>query len=279
MAVTAQDIQELRRRTGAGIMDCKKALTEANGDMDKAIKLLREWGISKAAKKSGREATEGVLNAVLSADKKKGALIEVNCETDFVAKTDDFKVFAKNVAEEIFKKGYTDSSQFDSEITDQIKEGISKFGENIIVNSIKTIEARSGIFYYIHTDFKKGVMLAIDCDKSIEDPAIVQLGNDLAVHTTANTVVAISKEDIKPEIIEAKRNEYIEELKKQGKPDNIIAKVVEGKLAKFYKDETLLGQPFLKNEEITVGEYIQSVAKQTGAQIKVTGFIKTIIGE
>lgn len=278
MNISAKDVQELRRRTGAGMMDCKKALTEAAGDFDKAVALLKEWGIAKASKKSGREASEGILVAVLSSDKKKGALIEVNCETDFVAKTPEYNEFAKATAEHIFNKGFKTPEEFDEATQNKIKEGIAKFGENVIVNSIKRIESKSILGSYIHTNKKTGTIISLDVEGSLAQK-ISDLALDLAVHTTANQVVALSKEFIDPKVLENKKAEYAEEVKKSGKPENMIAKIVEGKLNKFYKDETLLSQPFLKNEEISVEQHINNVAKETGTKIKATAFIKTAIGE
>ncbi|OHD09983.1 MAG: translation elongation factor Ts [Spirochaetes bacterium GWB1_36_13] len=277
LSISVKDIQEVRRRTGAGLMDSKKALTEANGDFDKAIELLKEWGISKASKKSGREASEGVLVAVVSNDGKKGALIEVNCETDFVAKTDEFKAFAKKTAEMVFNKGFDSQEGFDEETSNAIKEGIAKFGENILVNSIKKMSVNGKVFAYIHTNLKLGTMISVETNMA--SPKIDEMGNDVAVHATANQIAGVSKDDIEKAIIDKKLAEYTEELKGQGKPENIIQKIVDGKMNKFYKEETLLAQPFLKNEDITVEEFVKSVAKETGAVLKIVGFIKTAIGE
>jgi len=259
MSISAKDVQELRRRTGAGMMDCKKALQESNGDMEKAIKLLKEWGIAKASKKSGREASEGVLVAVISSDGKKGALIEVNCETDFVANT-------------IFKKGIDNHSKIDTETQNMISEGISKFGENIIINSIKTINTTGKLFSYIHTNSKLGTIVALSGDLS---GSVEEVGKDIAVHITANKVIGVDEKSVDPSILEEKRKEFEEELIKQNKPENMRAKIVEGKISKFLKEETLYNQPFFKNEEITIRQLIEQKAKG----VKVESFIKTAIGE
>jgi len=272
MSISAKDVQELRRRTGAGMMDCKKALQESNGDMEKAIKLLKEWGIAKASKKSGREASEGVLVAVISSDGKKGALIEVNCETDFVANTPEYKEFAKNVANTIFKKGIDNPSKIDTETQNMISEGISKFGENIIINSIKTINTTGKLFSYIHTNSKLGTIVALSGDLS---GSVEEVGKDIAVHITANKVIGVDEKSVDPSILEEKRKEFEEELIKQNKPENMRAKIVEGKISKFLKEETLYNQPFFKNEEITIRQLIEQKAKG----VKVESFIKTAIGE
>ncbi len=273
MAISAKDVQSLRKRTGAGIMDCKKALTESGGDQEVAIKLLKEWGIAKAAKKSGREASEGVLAIAFSDDKKQGVLVEVNCETDFVANTDEYKKYAQDLAEFLFNKGYTNSENFDEETENKVKEGIAQFKENMIISSLKRIETTGKLYHYIHTDFKKATVVGVESTGNVD-----VLGKDLAVHMTANQVSAISENEMDPKIIETKKEEFAEELTKQGKPENMIGKIVEGKLKKFFKDETLLFQPFLKNEDLTVKEHINSVAKEIGAEIKLTNFVKTIIG-
>jgi elongation factor Ts len=279
MAITAAQVNELRRRTSAGMMDCKKALTEANGDFEKAIALLKEWGITKAAKKGDRLASEGSLVAFLADDKKSGSLVEVNCETDFVANTAEYKAFAKELAGMIFKKGFDKQESFDEETTNRIKEGISKFGENIIVNSVKKITAKTVLGAYIHTNFKNGTIVALEAEGNVSTKELEEVANNLAIHVSANAVAAVCKDSIDPALLEAKKAEYAEEVKKSGKPENIVPKIVEGKLQKFYKDETLCAQPYLKNEEITVEEYVTGIAKKNNSKIKVTAFVKTIIGE
>ncbi|HOJ49364.1 MAG TPA: translation elongation factor Ts [Spirochaetota bacterium] len=274
MSISAKDVQELRRRTGAGMMDCKKALQEANGDMEKAIKLLKEWGIAKASKKSGREASEGVLIAIISENGKNGALIEVNCETDFVANTNEYKTFAQQVANTIFTKGIKEPSALDTDIQNMVNEGISKFGENIIINSIKNISTSGRLFSYIHTNQKLGTIVALT-GNDLNSPAVEELGKDIAVHITANKVIGIDEKSVDPKLLEEKRKEFDEELAKQNKPENMRAKIVEGKISKFLKEETLYNQPFFKNEEITIKQLIEQKAKG----VTVEGFIKTTIGE
>lgn len=279
MAVSAKQVQELRRRTGAGIMDCKKALNEANGDEEQAIALLKEWGIAKAAKKGGREASEGILVAVISDDLKEGALIGVNCETDFVANTDEYKAFANKTAELIFSKGYSSADEFDEATTNAVKEGIAQFKENIIIGSIKRIKSTGGLYSYIHTNFKNGTIAALEGNADFKSEAIETVGKDVAVHISANSVAAVSEEDMNPKILEAKKAEFSEEIKAQGKPENIIEKIVTGKMNKFLKEETLLAQPFLKDEDVTVKQFVENSAKAAGAELKVTAFIKTVMGE
>jgi len=277
--ITAQAVGNLRKRTGAGMMDCKKALTEAGGDEEKAIKLLKDWGIAKAAKKSGRGAEEGMLVAVIADDKKSGALVEVNCETDFVANTNEYKQFALEVATLVFTKGFQKAEDFDQATTEKISAGISQFGENILVGSIQTIKTKGILSSYVHTNYKIGTLIAIEGEGNLAQDAIETLGKDLAVHVSANAVVAVDKDSINPDVLKAKKEEYAQEVLKSGKPENMVEKIVLGKLSKFYKDETLLAQPFLKNEEMSVEELVGSVSKETGITLKVVGFIKTVMGE
>jgi elongation factor Ts len=279
VAITAKEVQALRKRTGAGLMDCKKALTEADGNQEEAIKLLKEWGIAKAAKKGGREASEGVLTAVFSDDFKKGALIEVNCETDFVANTDEFKKFAYQVAETIFKKGFSSADELDEEAANQVKGGVTQFGENIVIGTIKKIETSGMLYYYIHVNNNVGTIVAIEGNGNLQQDKIQEMGKDIAVHISANTVLSVSKDDLDAKVLETKKEEFAEEIRKMGKPENMIEKIVEGKMNKFLKDETLLNQPFLKNEDITVEQLVNQVSKETGVDLKVAGFIKTVIGE
>ena len=277
MAISAKDVQDLRKRTGAGIMDCKKALVESDGDQEKAIKLLKEWGIAKAAKKSGREASEGVLVAVISDDSKTGALIEVNCETDFVANTDEYRAFAKSTAELIFSKGYNNTDDLGDDAQTKVKEGISQFKENIIIGSIKRIETSGKLSSYIHTNFKNGTIVSVEGDGTDNDK-VNEMGKDIAVHISSFPVSAVSKDDVDQAILDEKTAEFTEEIKKQGKPDNIIPKIVQGKINKFLKEETLYSQSFLKNEDITVKQLVDNVSKEIGGALQVKGFIKTVIG-
>lgn len=279
MAISAKQVQELRRRTGAGIMDCKKSLTEADGDIDQAIQLLKEWGIAKAAKKGGREANEGVLVAVIADDAKSGALIEVNCETDFVANTDEYKAFAKSTAEAIFAGGFNAAADFDETTENIVKQGIAQFKENILINSIKRIETSGKLFSYIHTNFKNGTIVALEGSADLSNASVETAGKDVAVHISANAVAAISEADMDEKLLTAKKEEFAEEIRQQGKPENIIDKIVTGKMNKFLKEETLLPQPFLKNEDITVKQLVDGVGKEAGGDLAVAKFIKTVIGE
>jgi elongation factor Ts len=279
MSVSAKEVAELRRRTNAGMMDCKKALIEANNDMEKAIALLKEWGIAKAAKKGDRGANEGVMNVVISKDHRKGVLVEVNCETDFVSNTKEFKDFAKDVAQMVFDKGDTNPSSLQKEITDKIAEGVAQFGENILISSIKIVEGNGVMGSYVHSNFKNATIVVLEGEGDLKKDSIANMAKDVAVHISANTVEAVSSEALDPKLIEEKKQEFLKEIEAQGKPAHVAEKILQGKMQKFFKEETLLGQPFLKNEEITVEELVQKISKETGTQLKITRFIKTVIGE
>lgn len=279
MSISAKEVAELRRRTNAGMMDCKKALTEASGDMEKAIALLKEWGIAKAAKKGDRGANEGIMNVIISEDQKKGALIEVNCETDFVSNTADYKQFSQDISQMIFDEGLTDISALSTKITDKLAEGVSKFGENIIIGSIKMIHGNGIMGSYVHSNFKNATIVVVEGKGDLQKLDIAVMAKDIAVHISANTVEAIDSSSLDPAIVEEKKQEFLKEIKEQGKPEAVAEKILVGKMQKFYKEETLLNQSFLKNEEITVEQLIQNISKSTGTELKVTQFIKTIIGE
>ena len=220
-----------------------------------------------------------MLVAVIADDKKSGALVEVNCETDFVANTNEYKQFALEVATLVFTKGFQKAEDFDQATTEKISAGISQFGENILVGSIQTIKTKGILSSYVHTNYKIGTLIAIEGEGNLAQDAIETLGKDLAVHVSANAVVAVDKDSINPDVLKAKKEEYAQEVLKSGKPENMVEKIVLGKLSKFYKDETLLAQPFLKNEEMSVEELVGSVSKETGITLKVVGFIKTVMGE
>ena len=270
--ITAGMVKELREATGLGMMECKKALAEANGDMKKAEELLRIKSGAKASKMARRIAAEGAVSVRISADGKTGALVEVNCETDFVAKDANFADFVKTVAEAVAKGNpadlYTLSNSIgsDGRAVEAARRGlIMKLGENISVRRFVRVTAKGKLAYYVH-----GSRIGVLVDYEGGDG---QLGKDLAMHVAASKPLCVSKDQLPPDVIAKEREIYTAQAKESGKPDNIIAKMVDGRIAKYLAEVTLLGQPFVKNPDDTVEKHLK--AKGT----TVNSFTLYVVGE
>lgn len=279
MSISAQQVSELRRRTNAGMMDCKKALVEAQGDMDQAIDLLKKWGISKAAKKGDRGASEGVMVPVISSDGFNATLVEVNCETDFVSNTQDYRDFAQKIAQMVFDSGINSAQEVTEDIKHALAEGISKFGENIILGNIQKISGTGVMGSYVHTNFKNATIVAVEGAGDLNQEVIVTMAKDLAVHISANSVTAVRESDLDQAVLKSQKEEILQEVLEQGKPPEIAQKIVDGRINKILKEELLLQQPFLKDDSITIQQLLEKISKQTSTEITVKGFIKNIIGE
>ncbi len=268
--ITAGMVKELRERTGLGMMECKKALTETSGDMSSAEDLLRIKSGAKASKAAGRVAAEGVIAVYISADSKNGALIEVNCETDFVAKNDDFLAFSKGVAQLAAEHRTTDieaisAMSLPGGTVEQVRQAlIMKLGENLSLRRVAQYVTADRLVAYLHGT-KIGVMIDIQADES--------LGKDLAMHIAASKPVCISRDQVAPDLIEKEREIYTAQAAESGKPADIVAKMVEGRIAKFLAEVTLLGQPFVKNPDLTVEKLLQQ------NKAKVNGFTMFVVGE
>ena len=272
MAITASMVKELREMTGAGMMDCKKALGETDGDMDAAVEFLRKKGMAGADKKAGRVAAEGVIAIAISDDKKKAAVVEVNCETDFVAKGDEFKGFADEVASIVLATGIVDPEAVLNEnmasgsSIDEVRRGlVAKIGENMVIRRIELVESTGEIGKYQHGE-KIGVVVSMEGGNET-------LIKDIAMHIAAANPAAISEAELDAEMVEKERNFQIDQAKDSGKPMEIIEKMIEGRMKKFLKEMTLLGQPFVKDPD-------QTVEKLLGANsATVTSFIRFEVGE
>ena len=270
--ITAGMVKELREATGLGMMECKKALTEANCDMKKAAELLRIKSGAKASKMAGRIATEGAVNAQISADGKIGSLVEVNCETDFVAKDANFAGFVQAVAAAVANRDIASIDALlkavgsDGRSVEAARQGlIMKLGENINVRRFVRIAATGRLAHYLHGS-RIGVL--VDYEGGDE-----QLGRDLAMHVAASKPIYVAADQVPPDVIAKEREIYTAQAKQSGKPDNIIAKMVEGRIAKYLAEVTLLGQPFVKNPDATVAQLLQAKHAQ------VHSFQMYIVGE
>lgn len=272
MAITAALVKELRERTGAGMMECKKALTETDGDLDAAIEAMRKSGLAKADKKSGRTAAEGLIAIKASDDNKTAAIVEVNCETDFVTKGDDFIGFVDEIAACVLANKPADVEALSgmalssgASIEDTRKELIAKIGENMSVRRFEIIENADVIGSYKHGD-RIGVVVELEGG----DEA---LGKDIAMHIAASKPICISENEVPAEALENERNIFSAQAAESGKPADIIEKMVEGRIKKYLKEITLLGQPFVKDPDQT----IEKLLKSNNASVK--RFIRFEVGE
>jgi len=273
MAITAALVKELRERTGAGMMECKKALVETDGDLEVAIEQMRKSGLAKADKKAGRTAAEGLVAVKMSGDAKQAAIVEVNCETDFVVKGDDFIAFVNNIADCVLKNAPAD---LDSLLALPIQEGgdsiedtrkglIAKLGENMSVRRFELVKTSGAVSSYMH-----GNRIGVLIDLEGGDEA---MGKDLAMHIAASRPVCVDETEVDPALIEKEKEIFAAQAAESGKPAEIIEKMVGGRIKKFLKEITLLGQPFVKDPDQTVAQLLQK------AGAKVNGFIRYEVGE
>ncbi|MRJ02649.1 MAG: translation elongation factor Ts [Epsilonproteobacteria bacterium] len=287
MAVTAAQVKELRERTGAGMMDCKKALQEANGDMEKAIEILRKKGIAKAAKKADRVASEGTIAVEIDADGKCASIVEVNSETDFVAKNENFQGLVERIKGQIAAKQVESVEElYRSEIDgvlfeEYMKAQIAKIGENIVVRRLDRIcvDGPGIVSGYLHMGGKIGVIVAAACDREETCDSIKDLLKDIAMHIAAMNPRYLDESSIPQEVIEKEKEIARAQLEKEGKPANIIEKIIPGKIKKFVEENTLLGQKFVKDDKKSVQQVLQEAAKAAGGEVKIIGFVRYELGE
>lgn len=271
MEITASAVNELRKKTGAGLMDCKKALVEAKGDFEAAIDFLRKKGQKVAALRSERDAKEGVIVAITSADQKNGVVLNLSCETDFVAKNEEFISFAKSCADTALAnriKSLNDLLIYKSgtqTIADKITDLVGKIGENISIKKFETIEGAL-VIPYIHSNYKVGVLISYNTTNE----NLQTVGKDIAMQIAAMSPVAVDKDDVPQHIIDRELDIAREQIKAEGKPENMVDKIAAGKLQKFFKENTLLNQQFVKNNDKTVAD----VLKDVDPNIKVNSFIR-----
>jgi elongation factor Ts len=276
MAISAAQVKELRERTGSGMMECKKALVEANGDMDAAAEALRKAGMAKADKKAGRVAAEGLVVIEIGDDNKTAAMVEVNCETDFVAKKEDFQEFAMAIARRVLADDPADIDTLlglplhdgdATSIEEARKALIATIGENITVRRFTRVESKGQLASYRH-----GVRIGVLVDVEGGDAA---LGKDLAMHIAAHDPrpVCVSEEQVPEEMLASEREIFTAQARESGKPDNIIEKMIEGRIRKFLGEITLLGQSFVKDPDQSVARLLES------AGASVTGFQRMELGE
>jgi elongation factor Ts len=273
--ITAADVNKLRQQTGAGMMDCKKALTEANGDFEAAIDYLRKKGAKVAASRQDRESNEGVVIAKTTADGKRGVIVEFNCETDFVAKNADFVAFANSIADLAIDKNpasLDDLIQLElngEKLADTIISQIGKIGEKVGVSKFESVTGDK-VIAYIHGNYRLGVLVALNSNPSSAD----EVGKDVAMQIAAMNPVAIDKDDVDSKTIERELEIAKDVIRAEGKPEEMVEKIAAGKLNKFYKDSTLLNQEFVKDSTKTVAQFLNDVEKG----LTVTAFKRVQLG-
>lgn len=276
--ITVATINDLRQRTNAGMMDCKKALIETNGDMDAAIKILREKGLAIQVKRADKESKEGIIKAIVSADGNTIALAEVNTETDFVAKTDNFKNFVAAVTQKVMEKG----ENIGDSMKDELMTIISQTGENVKVRRTARYElsGTGKIESYIHMGGKVGVIVEVACGKpeTASHPTFVELVHDLALQIAAAAPRYLVPEEVPADIIEAEKDIYRNQLAEQKKPANIIENILKGKIQKFYSDICLIHQPFVKEPKLSITDIVNACAKATGDTVTIKRFVRFQLG-
>jgi elongation factor Ts len=284
MAINPKVVQELREKTGVGMMDCKRALEEASGDMEEAVKILRKKGIATAAKKSTRAASDGLVGACIGADAKLGSLIEINCETDFVAKTDDFQGLVAVLAKLVSEKAPADvdalmllSAEGGQTVKDLMVAKVAKLGENI---QFRRFERYDGdlVASYIHAGGKIGVLMELSCasPESAASEAVKELAKDLCMQVAASAPRFVSRGHVSADVLESEREIYKAQVIASGKPESIADKIVDGKMNKFYEENCLLEQPFIRDTAQKVQDTIKARA---GKGIEVKRFARYVLGE
>ena len=293
--VTAKDVQVLRQRTGAGMMDCKKALEETGGDIDKAVEYLRKKGIAKAEKRADRAASEGQIVALVSDDAKTGAIVELNSETDFVARNEEFGALAQAVAEQLFGDASFDGvvtmaneGEFMAKpwhkdgtksVAEAVKEASGKTGENVILRRYARFTTDGVIGSYVHHNGRVAVLVDVTGGSG---NAVVALAKSIAEHIAAGVPMVplgVNREEIKSEIVDRERRIYEEQARTAGKPDAMIGKIVDGQVDKFYAQNTLLDQPWVRDDSKTIRQLVADAGKEAGATLIVRRFARFQMGE
>ncbi|MEP1095741.1 MAG: translation elongation factor Ts [Cyclobacteriaceae bacterium] len=276
MAITAQDVNKLRQMTGAGMMDCKKALTEADGDFDKAIELLRKKGQKVSASRADRETSEGVVFAKTNDDNTEGALVAFTCETDFVAKNEEFVALGNQIAELAFAQKPADTEALnamslgDLTVGEKIVELTGKIGEKLEVKAFELLSGEA-VVPYIHSNSKLGVLVALS---NVNGSDVVEAGKDVAMQIAAMNPVAVDKDGVDASIVEKEVEIGKDQARQEGKPEDLVEKIALGKLNKFFKENTLLSQSFVKDNSKTITQYLDDVSKG----LTVSEFKRVTIG-
>jgi len=287
--ITASLVKELREKTGVAMMECKNALKETEGDIDAAIKILRERGNAKAEKKASRDANEGVIVAALDESGKSGVLVEVNCETDFVAKNENFQAFVAEVANTVLASDVADVDaamalpKDDVTLEQFIKSKVLEMGENLKFRRFErlNLDGEGAVASYIHLGGKVGVLIEVSAGKAetASAEAFKDLVKDLTLHIAATSPAGLKREDIPAELVESEKDIFRKQMEGAGKPADILEKIIEGKLGKFYSERCLLEQGFVKDPDTSVKALLEAKSKELGDTISVNNFLRFGLGE
>ena len=281
--ITASMVKELREISGIGMMECKKALVEVEGDMEAAKELLRKTGQVKALKKSSRETREGGIGIAITKDRKMAALVKVACETDFVAKNEKFRHLLGLLAvqaneqgvDDILNQTFLQQVEFEGTVQDLLMQSIGELGENIQFLDAKALQVDSGVVGgYVHMTGKIGVLVALKTEHPVDHALLDSLAKDISMHIAASQVEAVSENQIPVKVLEKEKEIFVAQARDSGKPENIIEKMIAGRMKKFKKEICLLSQPFVKNPEQTIERLINDTSKTVGMKITLTDFIK-----
>ena len=285
--VTAKMVKELRERTGAGMMDCKKALTETDGDMEKAVEFLREKGLAAAAKKAGRVAAEGLVTTYLSENNKTAVALEVNCETDFVSINESFVEFTNSIAKQIATSDVKDVEELleakyiaDENVT--VKEAltalIAKIGENMNIRRFEKLTIDNGVINgYVHGEGRIGVLVELGCEK--ESDILMPLAKDIAMQVAAANPLFLDETSVDEEALDKEREIYRAQALNEGKPEKIVEKMVEGRVKKYLKEVCLIDQVWVKNSDYTIKKLLEEKSKEVGSPITLCKFVRFERGE
>ena len=274
-AISAAMVKELRDKTGAGMMDCKKALAECDGDVEKALDWLRQKGLSKAAKRADRATSEGVIAACPAADGKTSTIVEVMTETDFVARGDQFQAFAKAVVEEIAEKAPESVEVFNERAT----ELTAVTGEKTVVGRFfrESVAGEGVVGTYVHANGKLAVLVVVDTDKPAT-AEVADFAKNVAMQVAAANPLAVSKDNLDPALLEREREVYRQKALEEGKPEKIIDKIAEGAVAKYCKEVCLMEQAYIRDDKMTINDLLKATAKATGLNIAVSKFVRIQLG-
>lgn len=284
MSITASMVKDLREKTGAGMMDCKKALEASMGEIEKAIDWLRQKGLAKAAKRADRAAEEGLIVLKIADDNKSAVAIELKCETDFVARGDKFVEFAKAIAEHTFNNFTSDNAELlaqpfgSTTLGETVSETVATIGENILIGKTVKAEAADGVVgSYVHSNGKLAAMVEVSATANPE--AALAFAKSVAMQVAAASPLALNADGIDPALIEREREVYRKKAKEDGKPDNIIEKIADGAVKKYCKEICLMDQAYIRDDKMTIADFEKSASKAADAEFKIVGFKRIALGE
>ncbi|MCX7612363.1 MAG: translation elongation factor Ts [Ignavibacterium sp.] len=282
MAISAALVNELRKKTGAGMMDCKKALEESNGDFDKAIEYLRKKGAAVAAKRADKVANEGLIATKVSENNNYGVIVEVNCETDFVAKSEDFVNFVNHIVNKAVESKVSNVEELvekNPDVTVLLNEVMGKVGEKTEIRRLAAFNVENGfVVDYLHTGSKLGVLVCFENVNSIT-PELTSLAKDISMQVAAMNPICVYREDVPKDLIEKEIEIYKEMARREGKPENILDKIAQGRLNKYYQENCLIEQAFVRDNTKTIGDLISDFNKNHNTQIRISQFKRFQLGE